>query len=481
MMGEKFTSFIILAAMRTGSNYLEANLNRFADIKVHGELFNPGFVGKHNQDAFCGITIKEREQNPTALLEAIKAESEETLPGFRFFRDHDPRIFTHCMNDVHCAKIILTRNPLDSFVSLKIARETDQWRLTNVKNKKQAKIDFNADEFEEYLGESQAFQQGILNDLQKSSQTGFYIHYEDIGSLDVLNGLAKYLGSVQQIEKLDHKLKRQNPQALGEKVRNFEQMKAGLGSIDHFNLSRTPNFEVRRGAAVPRYVLAKHARLLFMPIMGSTLGPVTSWMAAHEKINVDELTTGLKRADVSKWLKFNPNHQCFTVLRHPVARAYDGFLKIAQAADGQGMNGYRKILKRDFDLDLSDGINRGEAFNPVDHRRDFLRFLKFLQANLAGQMSAGISPGWATQSEIVAGFSSFLPPKHIILESDLAGGLANIERQSGLTSQIAPIDTENKSYSLGEIYCSEIEEKSREIYARDFRSFGFQDWRPDRA
>ena len=45
MAGGRFTSFIVLAGMRTGSNFLEANLNQFPDLKSYGELFNPHFVG----------------------------------------------------------------------------------------------------------------------------------------------------------------------------------------------------------------------------------------------------------------------------------------------------------------------------------------------------------------------------------------------------------------------------------------------------
>ena len=61
------------------------------------------------------------------------------MGGFRLFHNHDPRAIESGVNDPRCAKIVLTRNPADSYVSWKIAQETGQWKLTNVKRRKDAK------------------------------------------------------------------------------------------------------------------------------------------------------------------------------------------------------------------------------------------------------------------------------------------------------------------------------------------------------
>lgn len=60
-MAAKWTSFVILADMRTGSNALEEKLNAFRELVCHGELFNPHFVGVPKQKALFGITMKVRE------------------------------------------------------------------------------------------------------------------------------------------------------------------------------------------------------------------------------------------------------------------------------------------------------------------------------------------------------------------------------------------------------------------------------------
>ena len=87
----------------------------------------------------------------------MRAET-DGLSGFRFFHDHDARVYDLVMNDPECAKIMLTRNPVESYVSWKIARATNQWKLTHAKRLRRAKAKFDADEFQEHLSQSQDFQ-----------------------------------------------------------------------------------------------------------------------------------------------------------------------------------------------------------------------------------------------------------------------------------------------------------------------------------
>ena len=174
-----FDYFVIFAEMRTGSNFLEANLNAFSGLRCHGEAFNPHFVGYPNATEILGFDLGLREADPHKLLGAIKSE-DGVLGGFRYFHDHDPRVLDAILDDPRCAKVILTRNPAESYVSWKIARETGQWKLTKAKHAKSERISFKAAEFETFLAELQDFQVLLLNRLQRSGQTAFYIDYEDL-------------------------------------------------------------------------------------------------------------------------------------------------------------------------------------------------------------------------------------------------------------------------------------------------------------
>ena len=227
------------------------------------------------------------------LLKRIR-DDESGLGGFRFFHDHDPRVLDFILHDPACAKIILTRNPLDSYVSWKIAQETGQWKLTNVQKRKEAQVRFEPEDFADHVSALQAFQVTVLNKLQISGQTPFYVAYEDLQSVDVMNGVASWLGVDERLESLSKNLKRQNPQPVSEKVSNPEEMRDSLARLDQFNLTRTPNFEPRRGAAIPNYVAAKDTPLLYLPIQGGPNAQVKTWLAALDGASLEELQTGIE-------------------------------------------------------------------------------------------------------------------------------------------------------------------------------------------
>ena len=72
----QFDYFVIFAEMRTGSNFLEANLNAFQGLQCHGEAFNPHFIGYPNSTDILGVSHAQREANPQQLLDAIKTKSD---------------------------------------------------------------------------------------------------------------------------------------------------------------------------------------------------------------------------------------------------------------------------------------------------------------------------------------------------------------------------------------------------------------------
>ena len=99
-----FDYFVVVAEMRTGSNFLEENLNRLDGVTCFGEAFNPSFIGHPKADDLLGVTLEVRESDPLILLDKIK--SADGLCGFRLFHDHDPRIAEVCLSDPRCAKML---------------------------------------------------------------------------------------------------------------------------------------------------------------------------------------------------------------------------------------------------------------------------------------------------------------------------------------------------------------------------------------
>jgi len=474
-MSDRFDYFIVFAEMRTGSNFLEANLNAFAHLACYGEAFNPHFIGYPNSKDIFGITQAMREGDPESLITAIK-QNTKGLGGFRFFHDHDPRILDIALPDPRCAKIILTRNPIDSYVSWKIAQATGQWKLTDVQKRKDALAVFDRDEFEAHLAALQAFQVTLLKALQVTGQTAFYVAYEDLQDLEVMNGLAQYLGETEMLESLNKKLKKQNPEPISDKVKNFDQMADALAKLDQFNLTRTPNFEPRRGPAVPSYLACANAPLLFLPIAGGPQAEVQNWMAALDGVDQKKLQSGFNQKQLRQWMRAHVGHRSFTVLRHPVARAHQVFCeKILSTGLGSYVE-IRRTLKRVFNLPIPDEMPDAR-YDRRAHQDAFKAFLGFLKANLNNQTSVRIDAHWATQASVLLGMGQFVLPDFVLREDELTAYLPAIAAQVGYLDVAEPdLAIESAPISLSDIYDGEIEALCADVYQRDYLLFGFDNW-----
>ena len=467
-------SFILFAEMRTGSNLLEANLNALDGVTCHGEAFNPHFIGYPNRDAALGVTRAERDADPLCLLSALRAAP--GLNGFRYFHDHDPRVLDPVMADPRCAKIVLTRNPLDSYLSWKIARATNQWKLTDVKRRKDAQVTFDAAEFTAHVERLQAFQQDILHRLQSSGQVAFHLAYEDLQDLAVLNGLAQWLGVPARLARLDDALKVQNPAPPEEKVSNPEEMARALADLDRFNLHRTPNFEPRRGPVVPSHVGAVKTPLLYLPVAGGPVASVTSWMAELDRQPVEALHRRMNQKQLRQWKAAMAGHRSFTVLRHPVLRAHEVFCRRILSAGPGSFTAIRETLRRRYHVPLPEG--GGETDHDLDrHRAAFEGFLAFLQANLAGQTGVRVDGAWASQSAALSGFGELALPDAVLREDELAERLADLARRLGHPDPPPYVpEAEAGPVPLAQVYDRALEDRVAAIYRRDYAMFGFAPW-----
>jgi LPS sulfotransferase NodH len=479
-MPSDFDYFIVLAEMRTGSNFLETNLNAFEGVACHGEAFNPHFIGYPNRDQLLGLTQAQRDADPMALVQAICAAP--GLNGFRFFHSHDPRVIEPALDDPRCAKIVLTRNPLDSYVSWKIARATNQWKLTDVKRRKQALAEFDAEEFVAHVAELQAFQLRILNRMQTSGQVAFYVGYEDLQDLAVMNGLARWLGVSTQLESLDDSLKPQNPGAVSDKVANPAVMEQALADLDRFNLTRTPNFEPRRGGAVPSYYGGVKTPLLYLPIHGGPVDRVAQWLAALDGVAVDALHHKMNQKALRQWKRKAGQHRSFTVLRHPADRIHDVFCQRILNTGPGSFVAIRETLMKQFKLPLPAGAP-GADYTTGQHHDAFEGFLAFIKANLAGQTAIRVDAAWCSQSQALAGFGDVVLPDHVLREDELPVMLPQLARQLGHNAPPElPALKSSGPFTLSDIHDAGLEALIQDIYQRDYRMFGFPDWPgpPDR-
>jgi hypothetical protein len=474
-MDRKFDAFVIFAEMRTGSNYIEATLNDLPDLDCLGEVYNPTFIAHHNTFEMHGVDMDRREKKPLDLLNAIIDNADDALPGFRFFHDHDPRVLDRILPDPSIAKVILTRNPLESYVSRRIASETGQWRLTDMKHARSAKIEFRLWEFENMLTDLQNFQIKLQRGLQVTGQTAFYIRYDDINDVNVINGLAKFLGSGHELDGTNSKLKKQNPSDLSQKVENYDHMVRMLAKLDRFDLDRTPNFEPQRHAGVPNFYATPDTGLLFMPIKGAAVEPIKTWMAGLAGIDVDDLLTGMNQKDLRQWMRTHPGYRSFTILRHPLERAYHVFNTCILPDDRPAFSNIRRVLRKRYGLPIPEkGLIKG--YYADQHQEAFIAFLNFLKGNLAGQTSVKTEPVFASQTAILQGMANIALPNHLFREDDLIAALPRLAaEQTGKPSDF-DMAIDDGPFPLAEINNYEVAALIEDIYRKDFLNFGFAPW-----
>lgn len=215
----RIRGFVLFAEMRTGSNYLEAILDSCPGIDCHGEAFNPVFVGAPDRETLFGMDRAARDADPLRLLTRMRRRT-DGLAGFRFFHDHDARAFDAVIADRRWAKIVLTRDPVESYVSLKTAVETGQWQLTDPAERRQARILFDLDEFETLRAARAAFRARLDRALQRAGQAAFRLDYADLADPEVIGGLLGFLGCEGGPDWSRVPLHRQNPEPLRERVTN---------------------------------------------------------------------------------------------------------------------------------------------------------------------------------------------------------------------------------------------------------------------
>ena len=453
-------SFVIFAGMRTGSNLLEATLNRIKRVTCFGEAFNPYMLGWPDTDQIRDVTMPKREADPHLLLNAITSR-EGHLSGFRYFHDHDPRVFDAIMSNRRCAKIVLTRNPTDSYVSTELARLTNQWKLNQTETPIPATVDYDGEAFRQMLSQVQEFQGRVLHGLQTSGQSAFWLNYDDLRDSDVMTGLLHFLGrtDIETVNPASDQVP-QNPREMSGKVNNIEAMRADLNGLDPFALSRIPTFEPRRGPVVPSFVASNGGDgALFLPVSGGPSDTVLDWLS-----QTGPLVRDFSQNTLRNWQKEHPGHRSFTVLRHPLKRAWAAFGQLISAEKPELRQQLRDIHRVTLPPDDLLG-----AMSDDEAARVFHEFLDFLRRNLNGQTSLPVAPIWASQTAVIAGFSRFLIPDMVLREADLTRDLGWLTKAAHL-SKIPASDP----MPLPEILSDKtLQQAARSAYLRDYLQFGF--------
>ncbi|HEX5687236.1 MAG TPA: hypothetical protein VFY73_24740 [Ideonella sp.] len=222
-------AFLLVGMMRSGSNFLERQLNLLPDLRCHGELFNQAFIGfsHHNQGKLASYTRDNPEQrnaDEEAFIGQVDQACDRPIIGLRLFLDHSNLMTARLLYDPNVKKVVLSRNLLEAYISLETARETGVWLTTEVAKAppKPVKVDIN--KLVTFSLRQSLYYNDVQTVLHQTGQSYLQIDYNEIKSLGKLNEIARFVGSAHQFTTVSEPIQKQNPGSLEERIADFPKL-----------------------------------------------------------------------------------------------------------------------------------------------------------------------------------------------------------------------------------------------------------------
>jgi hypothetical protein len=229
------TRFVILAAPRTGSNWLCTLLDSHPRVLCHREIFNPG--GIHTAlslppGALDLGPLDERDRDPEALLRRVwAADCGHAAVGFKLNRESTPGAFAPVLDDRGVRKIALRRdNRLRTCVSELLAIQTGAWESLpgSPPGAPRQRLRLTASQVRAHAARNARYYAGLTSHLRRSGQAWLETRYEDLGERDEHARLLGFLDLERAPEGLRGASARRNPEPLRTLVANFDELREEL-------------------------------------------------------------------------------------------------------------------------------------------------------------------------------------------------------------------------------------------------------------
>lgn len=218
-----YTKFVLIAAPRTGSNWLVSMLNSHPEILCHYELFHWRQVYSETIPGNGYAALRERNRNPCLFLKNIYSNGlGKKAIGFKLFEQHNPAILDYLIRQPAVKKIILKRsNYLKIYSSHLIAKKTGAYTFKPETRKTAVYVD--AKQFKRYVSQQEAFYRNLRNRIQQGGQPLFQIEYRQLSDPDSINQLLEYIGVASPYE-LKAGTRKQNPEKSADRIINYSEL-----------------------------------------------------------------------------------------------------------------------------------------------------------------------------------------------------------------------------------------------------------------
>jgi LPS sulfotransferase NodH len=227
--------FAIMCRARTGSYLLVDLLNQFSDIVCHGEVFKQTHMEMNNFALQrLSYTVAERDAYPITFIGSIFSLTPNRITGFKVFESHNAVARQYILENSNIRKIILTRNPLDSYISLLRAKQTGEWvkkKIPSDSSRQQnpaVKLRFELNDFTQHVHWITAAEQRYAEAEVFTKQKFFRIGYEEVAQIEPVRKVAEFLEGCDLTASLAPTMEKQISEPLENIVENYEEMKTHL-------------------------------------------------------------------------------------------------------------------------------------------------------------------------------------------------------------------------------------------------------------
>jgi LPS sulfotransferase NodH len=204
-MGKRF---VVIAARRTGSNWLCARLRAQPDVWCHGEVFHPDRVwirtpddtdpfGNAHEPELRACRASERDK---FLERVFDLSFERAHVGFKIFPEHWEGEAFRLADDASLSKIILYRsNFLAVYASLLAALQTGAYSAEEMLRVKRPRVTFSAEQFLDWRASYEEFYRLITERLRATGQHFPIIRSDELNVNDRFAMLLEFLGAVPEV------------------------------------------------------------------------------------------------------------------------------------------------------------------------------------------------------------------------------------------------------------------------------------------
>jgi hypothetical protein len=126
--------------------------------------------------------------------------------------------------DPGVAKVVLSRNLLEAYISLETARETGVWLTTEAAKAPPRPVKVEINKLVTFALRQSLYYNDVQTVLHQTGQRYLQVDYNEIKDLAKLNEIARFVGSEHQFDAVTEPIRKQNPGSLEERILDFPKL-----------------------------------------------------------------------------------------------------------------------------------------------------------------------------------------------------------------------------------------------------------------